>query len=57
MLTEKDIIHFNNDGQMHGYQEWYSESDKIMLRGNSKNGLDIGYLEWHVSNNTNFYII
>ena len=35
-------------GSSYGYQEWYyDDSDTLMLRGNSKHGVDVGYQEYY----------
>lgn len=52
---KKEIHKYNNKGLAHGYQEIYFR-DKLFVRGNSKNALDIGYNEWHYRKQTNFYI-
>ena len=52
---KKEIITYNNNGQLHGYQEGYL-NDKIFVRGNSKNGQDIGYNEWHYTKRTTYSI-
>ena len=44
----ESIENRNDNGDLHGYQEWYyDDSDKLMLRGNSKHGGDVGYQEYH----------
>ena len=53
---KKDINPINNNGQHHGYQEWYYVNYEIMLRGNYKNNIEIGYEEWHFHGTTNYYI-
>jgi hypothetical protein len=52
-----DIAPRNYNGQLHGYQEWYSfVTNKIWYRGNSKNGLEIGYNEDSMFKKAKFYI-
>jgi hypothetical protein len=51
----KDIRNKNNKGQSHGYQEWYGDN-KLVLRGNFKNGNRIGYEELHHSKQIRFFI-
>ena len=51
-----DIRNTNSKGQSHGYQEWYLIYDYVVFRGMYKNGLKIGYIEWHRSQLTDFYI-
>ena len=46
----------NSKGHYHGYQEWYASDGKMCLRGNSKNGRDIGYNERHYTKRTTFDI-
>ena len=52
----KDIRNYNKKGQYHGYQELYWDN-KLSYRGNMKNYLRIGYTEYHMAKQTNFYII
>ena len=52
---KKDIITYNNKSLSHGYQELYFMG-KLIARGNSKNGDDIGYNEWHTSKQTIYSI-
>lgn len=48
----------NSKGQYHGYQEWYSNSlTKVLYRGNFKNDIRIGYVEYHSIKKTIFLII
>ncbi len=58
----ESIENRNDNGELNGYQEWYyDDSDTLMLRGNSKNGGDVGYQEYHskISNDktTEYHII
>ena len=55
MEIYKDIDPTNLKGQLHGYQEWYDD-DKLVLRGHSKNDMDIGYQEYHRLKQTEFHI-
>ena len=54
----KDIKTKNNNGNAHGYQEWYFID--FWFRGCYKNGEPIGYQENHGINTygaeTNFYV-
>ncbi len=43
----KNIINFNNKGQLHGYQEWYYTNGKLMCKCFFKNNIRIGYEEEH----------
>ena len=52
---KKEIENKNDKGQYHGYQEWYL-SNRIYIRSTFKNGLEIGYGEWHYDKETIFYI-
>ena len=52
---KKEIHKYNNKGLSHGYQELYF-MDKLFVRGNSKNGDDIGYNEWHYTKRTIYSI-
>lgn len=52
----KDIINYNSKYQHHGYQEWYNHGEMIH-RGNWKNGITIGYSEFHGIRTTIYYII
>ena len=54
----KDIEPKNSKDQYHGYQEWYQEySYALWYRGKWKNGLAIGYEEFHGIRTTKYYII
>lgn len=54
---DKEIRNKNNKGKHHGYQEWYHTNNKIVLRGNMKNGDCIGYVEDHMPiKMTEYYI-
>ena len=44
-----DIINTNSKGQYHGYHEWYLSNDYVVFRAMYKNGLKIGYVEWHLN--------
>ena len=44
----KTITNENNDGHLHGYQQWYLH-DKLWYRGNFKNGVVFGYYEKHLT--------
>jgi len=49
-MKNKDITTKNNKGQYHGYQQWYNNFSKRnipFLRGNFKNNIRIGYLEYN----------
>ena len=46
----------NSKGQYHGYQEWYTHSGEMVYRGNSRNGSDVGYQEWHRFKLVKFHI-
>ena len=52
----KEIENRNNLDQHHGYQEWYVNHYKIVLRGYYKDGSEIGYEEYHQAELTNYYI-
>ena len=52
----KEIVNYNNKGQLHGYQEWYTDNKKISHRGNWRNNKMIGYIEWYGTKETNFHI-
>ena len=55
---KKQIRNYNKKGQEHGYQELYYDINLLIIRGNMKNGNEIGYEECHVilSKMTTFYI-
>jgi len=53
---KKDIKNYNDRGQLHGYNEWYSFNGELIGRENRKNGLRINYTEWHGTNKTIYYI-
>lgn len=52
----KDIIIKNDKNELHGYQEWYSFSGVLYIKGVYKNGKEIGYEETHINEETNYYI-
>ena len=56
MNNGKNIRTRNSNGELHGYQEWYSDN-KIYCRGDFKNHLFIGYFENHNYKVTKYYII
>lgn len=54
----KEFHYINNKnakGQSHGYQEWY-ECNTLYYRTNYKNGLEIGYSEYHFYETTRYHI-
>ena len=54
----KNIVTRNSIGQYHGYQEWYTNIDEILLlRGTYKKSEPIHYEEWHAVKETRYYII
>ena len=55
-MKDKNIYNYNSKKQLHGYQEKYW-NNILRFRGNYKNGLRIGYLEWHYDKETEYYII
>ena len=46
----------NSKGQLHGYQELCYAINRLVIRGNCKNGDSIGYIEWHRDTETRFHI-
>jgi hypothetical protein len=52
----KDIRNTNDKNQYHGYQEIYNWTNVIFLRANYKNNRIIGYFEYHMFEQTTFYI-
>lgn len=50
-----NIINTNEKGEWHGYVELYN-LDGLTVRGNSKNNYDIGYQEYHIRKETEYYI-
>jgi antitoxin component YwqK of YwqJK toxin-antitoxin module len=53
----KQIRNYNDKRKLHGYQEWYYHAGKLSLKGNIRNGVLIGYIEWHAKKETEYYII
>jgi len=53
----RDITNINSKSEFHGYQQWYWDGDGLFYRGYRKNYLRIGYTEYHMAKQTNFYII
>ena len=56
MKEMKTLEPKNIKGDHHGYQEWYSYKMGITLRCVAKNGLEVGYNEWHAHKETRFHI-
>lgn len=53
----KQIMNRNEKEELHGYQQWYYNNITLHIRGNMKNGDNIGYIEWHnYTEITSFYI-
>lgn len=52
----KNIINKDKNGNLYGYQERYNDNNKLLVRGNWKNDIEIGYEEYHYIKETNFYI-
>jgi len=54
----KNITNYNNHGQLHGYFELYKIGDNsLKSRGTAKNGITIGYIEYHAFKLTEYIII
>jgi hypothetical protein len=54
---KKSTYNYNDKGQKHGYQEWYSPTSyKLMVRGHRKNNDWVKYVEWHNYKITIYYI-
>lgn len=52
-----DIIHYNQAGQIHGYQEWYDfRKTWLLCRARYLNELPVGYVENHMMQKTLYYI-
>jgi hypothetical protein len=51
----KDIVN-KHKNKLHGYQEWYGVTNKLLCRCIYKHGDDIGYEEYHTAKKTTFYI-
>jgi len=43
-----DIEPRNENDEFHGYQEWYLNDGTVGARSTCKNGLYVGYHEFHV---------
>ncbi len=43
----KTIINKNSKRQYHGHQQWYWINAELKYRGCWKNGVILGYQEWH----------
>lgn len=62
MKNKIDIDPTDENGRLHGYQQWYydfdkNDMDKLWFRGYLKHLIKIGYSENHRSQNTEFHII
>jgi hypothetical protein len=55
-MKTQEIRNYNQKNQFHGYQEWCYEDGNIRFRCIYKNGLEVGYEEWHNNQQTNFHI-
>jgi len=55
-MKKKNIININKKGLKHGYNEIYL-FNHICIKGNYKNGSDIGYSEKHGRKETIYNII
>ena len=53
---KEDITSTNDNGELHGYQEWYDSIGSIYHRGTRKNIERVGYQEWHNFTETDFNI-
>ena len=53
---KQDIRNKNDKGQLHGYQERYFTDNTIQVRLIVKNGHFIGYIEWHLTKQTQYNI-
>ena len=56
IIIKNDTHTKNSKGNLHGYQEWYSFSGVLYIKGKYKNGKEIGYEELHLTKQTNYYI-
>jgi antitoxin component YwqK of YwqJK toxin-antitoxin module len=54
---KKEIITYNNNGQLHGYIIVYGDSGNINYRGKYKNNRWDKYLELHETKQTQYHII
>jgi hypothetical protein len=52
----QNIAPKNDKGEFHGYHEWYNIDGRLSFRCIYKNGLEVGYSEWHNTKKTLFYI-
>jgi hypothetical protein len=48
MKTKINIDPKNENDEFHGYQEWYLNDGTVGARSTCKNGLYVGYHEFHV---------
>ena len=52
-----DIIHYDQNGRISGYQEWYDfQKTWLLCRSMYLNELAVGYMENHVSQKTIYFI-
>lgn len=44
-----DINKYDEEGERHGYWEWYWDNGNLLSKGNYHNGNRIGLWEWYVN--------
>jgi antitoxin component YwqK of YwqJK toxin-antitoxin module len=49
-MKNKDIRPYNENGEKHGYWEWYWYNGQLHYKGNYVNGNAHGYWEWYHCN-------
>lgn len=49
-MRKNDKQPINDNFEWHGYHQWYSYNNSIMLRVMYKNDKEVGYEEYHDSN-------
>lgn len=52
----KDISNYNTKNKLHGYLERYTYDNRLIVRTYMNNGNLNGYLEYHLTKETKFYI-
>jgi antitoxin component YwqK of YwqJK toxin-antitoxin module len=49
-MKDKDITPYNENGERHGYWEWYCYNGQLHFKGNYVNGIKDGYWEYYYDN-------
>lgn len=53
---KKDIYNYNTKNKLHGYLERYTYDNRLIVRTYMNNGKLNGYLEYHLTKQTQYHI-